>query len=80
MRTQQLEIDGMGFTVDLDDPGAMLSMILHHQPALHVDGQDNQVRVTFADGELDMVVELVNPDWHTTGDLPIYRVVSAETD
>jgi hypothetical protein len=78
MREVGLEIDDVGLTVDLDNPAEVLALILHVSPAVMAGTGENQLRVEFGrDGELFLVYELENEDWHETGDLPRYRIHTA---
>jgi hypothetical protein len=75
MREVSLEIDDVGLTVNLDNPAEVLAMILHVHPAVEAGTGDKQLRVHFGrDGELFLVFELENEDWHETGDLPRFHI------
>lgn len=71
-RQEFVEIEDVGFDVDLDDAADMLSLLLHC-----ADQHDaKRLRV----GPLLITAKLVNPNWERIGDMPHYRVDAIEVD
>lgn len=68
-----VEVDEVGYRIDLTDPAEILNVLLHHADL--ADGR-NRVRV----GGLVVTAELTNPGWADAGDLPSYRVTAIEVE